>query len=135
MSIPKIKKFVKGDRVYVRAQQVWVVLVAFVMSKPERSQRTMNYGDLATKMGMDSRAGIGLGRELGIVGYFCVQNGLPAINNIVVNRETGVPGVGVVTRKCKTIRHEQVDSFKTDWFEFRVPTTGTFRLVWEWMNS
>jgi hypothetical protein len=131
MSPPAIKQFRPGDRVYVRAQQVWLILVAFVMSRRHSDDKTITYGDLAEKMGLPAQAAIGLGRELGIVGIYCTQNGLPALNSIVVNRETGVPGAGVVVRAGKSWRDEQRETLKANWFKFRVPTSGTFRQVWD----
>lgn len=93
---------------------------------------TMTYGDLALAMGhADARAGHTLGRQLGIVGRFCVENDLPPLNVIVVNKETEAPGSEVVLRDGRTVREEQLAVLKEDWFSIRVPTTGTFRQVWE----
>jgi hypothetical protein len=131
MRAPRIKEFRQGDRVYVRAQQAWLILVAFVMSRRHSDPKTMTYGELADKMGLPVQAAIGLGRELGIVGNYCAQNGLPALNSIVVNQETSVPGAGVVVRPGKTWQAEQRETLKANWFAFRVPTSGTFRQVWE----
>jgi hypothetical protein len=127
---PAAKLFSKGDRVYVRAQQVWLALVMFVMSR-DNSEKTMTYGALAEKLGLDKRAAIGLGRELGILGYFCKLNDLPAINSIVVNHQTGLPGAGVVVRDGKTFRQEQAETLKFNWLQIRVPTTGTLRQIWD----
>lgn len=132
--IPEIKRFAKGDRVYVQAQQIWLILVAFVMHSDRNPKRpaTITYGDLAVCMGYpDKRAGHMLGRQLGIVGRYCVSNGLPALNSIVVNQDTGMPGADVVLGAGRTVAQEQRDIMKQDWFSFRVPTTGTFRKVWE----
>jgi hypothetical protein len=102
------------------------------MSRRRRSDpKTLTYGELADKMGLPVQSAVGLGRELGIVGIYCTQNGLPAINSIVVNQETGVPGSGVVVRAGKTWRDEQRETLRKNWFEYRVPTSGTFRQVWE----
>src|SRR5664279_5650711 len=96
MAPPLARKFRAGDRVYVRAQQVWMILVSLVMSKEARASQLPTYGDIAEKMGLDRRAGIGLGRELGIIGQWCIANKFPAINCVVVSQETGTPGPGVV---------------------------------------
>src|SRR5712671_6880900 len=81
--IPHIRLFSRGDRLYVQAQQIWIILVAFVMHSkrnPKRPEK-MTYGDLAKAMGYpDSRAGHGLARQLGIVGEYCVRNRWPALN-------------------------------------------------------
>jgi hypothetical protein len=132
MTLPAIRKYSHGDRVYVRAQQVWLILVAHVMSTTGKfADRLLTYGELATRMGLNKKAAIGLGRELGIVGQYCVRNGLPALNCIVVSQQTGTPGHGVVVSKKKTWRDDARESLNTDWFRFRVPSTGTLRQVWE----
>ncbi len=137
MTPPLIRRFMVGDRVYVRAQQAWLILVAHVMStrKLRREERLLTYGELAERMGEDRRAGVGLGRELGIIGRYCIDNGLPALNCIVVNQATGTPGFNVLTRRNKSWQDEAWETLRTDWFKFRVPTTGTFRQVWQEMND
>lgn len=138
MKIPTIKEFCTGDRLYVQAQQIWIILVSFVMSEnrekdSRRTIRTITYGELAEKMGRKKGklAGHTLGRQLGIVGQLCVLNGLPALNVVVVNQETRLPGGGVILSNGKTVQEEQKAVMSKNWFELRVPTTGTFRQVWE----
>jgi hypothetical protein len=133
MPIPPIRKFALGDRVYIRAQQVWLILVAHVMTtNGDWRRRVMTYGELAVKMGHDSRAGIGLGRELGIIGKYCIDNNLPGLNCLVVGQDTGTPGPGVLHSGENWIDDAQ-KAVKLDWFRYRVPTTGTLRQVWESM--
>jgi hypothetical protein len=135
MSPPLIRMFGRGARVYVKAQQAWLILVAHVMSTSGASKnRRLTYGELAERMGLDRRAGIGLAPVLGIIGEYCKQNGLPAINCLVVSQETGTPGPGVVFRKGRSWRDDQRDAIRVNWFQYRVPTTGTFRQVWEAMS-
>ena len=133
MKNPTIKKFCTGDRLYVQAQQIWIILVSFVMSenREKDSRRTITYGELAEKMGKKSSACRTLGRQLGIVGQLCVLNELPALNVVVVNQKTDQPGGGVVLSNGKTVQEEQKAVMSKNWFELRVPTTGTFRQVWE----
>lgn len=133
-AIPAAKRFVRGDRIYVQAQQIWLILCAFVMHSDKTSGRptTLTYGDLAAKMGYkDRRAGHMLARQLGIVGEYCRINELPALNAIVVNQNTGIPGDEVVLSVAKTILAEQKAVMREDWFGIRVPTSGTFRKVWQ----
>lgn len=136
MTPPAIRRYSHGDRVYVRAQQVWMILAAHVMNTSGKfSDRLLTYGDLAKKMGISPKAAIGLGRELGIIGEYCLQNGLPALSCIVVSQQTGAPGHGVVVSKNKSWRDDARDSFNTDWFKYRVPSTGTLRQVWEELSE
>lgn len=134
MASPQIRRYSHGDRAYVRAQQVWLILVAHVMSMPRSrkfADKLLTYGELAKRMGISKQAAIGLGRELGIVGEFCLRNGLPALNCVVVSQQTGTPGHGVVISKHKRWRDDARDSLNFDWFRFRIPSTGTLRRVWE----
>lgn len=131
MPIPTVKRFERGDRLYVQAQQVWLILVSFAMHAT-RKMATMTYGDLALAMGHDNaRAGHTLARQLGIVGRYCIENDLPPLNVLVVNQQTNVPGSEVVLRQGRSVREEQKAVLREDWFSVRVPTTGTFRQVWE----
>jgi hypothetical protein len=134
--IPSLRRFRKGDRVYVQAQQIWIVLTCLVMRSDRNPRRpfVVTYGDLAEAMGMNRRAGITLGRQLGIVGHLCVMNDLAALNSIVVNDATNEPGDHVVTRPGKTYKQEQAEVMKENWHGIRVPTTGTLRKVWEAIN-
>jgi hypothetical protein len=134
--IPPIRRYAVGDRLYVQAQRIWLILASFVsgMTRGSTDRTTLSYGELALCMGYgDARAGHMLGRQLGIVGNYCVLNGLPPLNVIVVNQDTGVPGDEVVLRPGRTVRQEQRAVFSQDWFEVGVPSTGTLRKIWEQM--
>ena len=122
----------RGDRVYVQAQQIWLILVAFAMKdRGPNDPKTMTYGELANAMGYpDARAGHTLGRQLGIVAKYCIDNDLPPLNAIVVTQQ-GSPGDEVMLRDGRTVKQEQRAVLGEDWFSLRVPTTGTFRQVWE----
>jgi hypothetical protein len=135
--VPEIKRYDQGDRVYVQAQRIWLILVAFAKSPLRRADdpTTITYGNLAELMGhSDRRAGHMLGRQLGIIGEYCKQNDLPTLNSIVVTQTTGVPGDDVVLRAGHTVSDEQRGVMEEDWFALRVPSTGTLRKVWESMN-
>ena len=41
------------------------------------------------------------------------------------------PGDHVVLRDGHSYKQEQAEVMRRDWFQFRVPTTGTFRKVWQ----
>ena len=142
--VPVAKQFGLGDQRHVQAQRVWLILTAHVMMEwqwrgrsrqPRRRDDVLiTYGELAERMGMDSRAGRTLAISLGIVGEYCRVNGLPTLNSIVVNQETGVPGDHVLVRDGKTYNDEQREVMNTDWFTYRVPTTGAFRKVREYQR-
>jgi hypothetical protein len=131
--LPTIRRFGASERVHVRAQQIWLILVAWVMEhRTQRDQaEPITYGELAEKMGLDRRAGRTLARPLGLIGELCVANGLAALNAIVVNDQTGQPGHGVVVTADRTARQEQMEVFRFNWYSARVPTSNMFRAVWE----
>ena len=132
---PPVKFFQPGDRLYVQAQRIWLILVSFVMEHADRGTPrppTVTYGEVAVRMGAaDVRAGHTLGRQLGIVGAFCLANDLPALNSVVVNAQTQQPGAEVVLQPGNTALDEQRAVATFDWYSVRVPTTGTFRQIWE----
>lgn len=127
-----LRRFKKGDRIYVQAQQIWLVLTCLVMRSDRNPRRPLliSYGDLAEAMGMPRRAGITLGRQLGIIGRLCILNELPTLNSIVVNDTTNEPGDHVVTRPGKNYKQEQADVMRENWHGIRAPSTGTLRKVW-----
>lgn len=131
----KLRRYGAGDRVYVQAQRIWLILAGFVSGPTRKSNdpTTLTYGELAQAMGLSPQAGRTLGRQLGIVGHCCIENGLPALNAIVVNGATGAPGDWVVLSDGNTVAREQRAVFQQDWYEVGVPTTGMLRKVWEGM--
>lgn len=129
-----LRTYGKGDRVYVQAQQIWMILTAHAMlRRPARSDERdglLHYGDVAQTMGKDRKAGITLSRQLGIVGGYCVQHGLPPLNVIVVNQETGEPGADVVLSPGSSVRKDQRRVFGYDWFRIRPPSIKALKDVY-----
>ena len=150
-SITKAERFGKGDGHHVRAQRVWLILVAHVMApelpllrghlrgpfKPTNprilDKRLITYGELAEIMGEEDRhAARRASIAVGFVARYCRLNDLPMLNCIVVGKEEGPektrePGDRALTRDGKTFQQEQYDVVKTDWFKLRVPTVEAFR--------
>ena len=141
-SVPKVKRFGIGDQRHVQAQRIWLILVAHVMAEQQwrtdsrrrgprqPGEEFITYGELAERMQMRGKrqAGRNLGPPLGVVGEYCRVNGLPTLNSIVLLR-TGEPGSRVLVRDGKTYQEERREVMETDWFVYRVPTTGAFRKV------
>lgn len=129
-----MKTYGKGDRVYVQAQQIWQILTAHAMLRRPvgRSLRDslLHYADLAELMGKHRKAGITLSRQLGIVGVHCVNHGQPPLNVIVVNQETGEPGTDVVLTPGSTVRKDQRQVFRCDWFRIRPPSVKALKDVY-----
>lgn len=131
-----LRRYALGDRVFVTAQQIWLVLTGFVMWAPVAERRNfITYGELALKAGYgDARAGHMLGRQLGIIGNFCLQNDLPALNAIVVTQHSRTPGDEVVHAPQRTIQQEQNRVMGFNWYLVACPTTGMLRKTWESMR-
>ena len=151
--VPEVKKFGIGDQRHVQAQRIWLILTAHVMAerrirqlmddgwiqlrkRPRRlGEKLITYGELAESMQMKGKrnAGRNLGPPLGIVGEYCRLNNLPMLNSIVTLR-SGEPGSRVLVRDGKTYHEEQHEVMETDWFAYRVPTTGAFRKAREYQG-
>jgi hypothetical protein len=135
-----MRTFAKGDRIPLRVQQVWTILTAHAMLKPDGQNEAgagwsgwgpgiVTYGDLAKQMGYDPKAAVVLAKHLGVIGYYCQENDLPPLNSIAVNSETGVPGYGVV--ETEGFERDQKSVHKTDWFAIKTPSVKSFRDVYE----
>ena len=111
-------KYSSKERVCVRAQQVWLILVGAVMCRTG-SIVTINYQDLSNKLGFAQANR--LNRELGLIRDYCLANKLPPLNSIVVNSRTGEPGFGVETSPESTARLDQIKVMRVDWYEYCVP--------------
>ncbi len=93
-----------GGTSYERAAHIFSVLAPWVdwrmkdklIRKEHRVPGLITYGQLAVHLGLAPQAGRTLSTSLGHVGCFCKVHGLPALNNVVVNRETGLPGYDTV---------------------------------------
>ncbi len=145
IAVPEAKQFGVGDQRHVQAQRVWMILTAHVMKewkwegkpRPPRGRKDdllITYGELAERMRMDPRAGRTLTIPLGIVGEYCRVNDLPTLNSIVIREDTGAPGDHVLVRDGKTYKDEQREVMRTNWFAYRVPTTGAFRRIREYQR-
>ena len=130
-----VRQYKKGDRVYVQAQQIWLILTAHAVlrSKTKRNgfrKGLLSYGDLAELMGKDRRAGITLARQLGIVGYYCLEHELPPLNVVVVNQDTGDPGADVVLTPGSSVKRDQRSVLKYPWFNLRPPSIKSLKDIY-----
>ncbi|WP_432769252.1 MAG: hypothetical protein HEQ22_00495 [Sphingopyxis sp.] len=134
--IPAIRHYGRGDRVYVTAQRIWVILVALVEAKrlpnwkprPGKGAPTITYGELVQLINRSHLAGRTIRNELGIIGHYCRMNSLPCLNTLVVN-QFGECGESVVVSEGRDPAGDRREIMKIDWFAYGVPTTGTLRKV------
>lgn len=135
-----MKKYEKGNRIPVRAQQIWLILCAHAVLKPDGEYEPsggwsgwgrgiITYGDLAKQMNMNPKAGVTLSKHLGIIGLYCQQENLPPLNTIAVNDQTGDPGIGRI--ETEGFSKDQKKVLKAEWFSIRPPTIRAFRAVYD----
>ena len=95
-----------------RALQIWLVLIGLA-----HSRQTITYGQLAEVLGF--RGAGTLAQLLGPIMFYCIQNELPPLTVLVVNRDTGLPGAGLVHADLNADR-EAV--FRCDWYDLVPPS-------------
>ena len=125
---PKARYYGKGDPIHVSAQQIWMILVAFIESKRKELGKTpplITYGQVVEAMGLAPNAGRTIARQLGVIAEFCAANKLPLLNTIVVRKDDQQPGIGVIT--TGDLLRDQKKVHRQDWMSIRIPTTGEFR--------
>lgn len=98
--------------VYERAWQVWPLL-AFAA----RNRQTLTYEIVAQLTGM---ATPGLGKVLEPIQSYCLLNRLPPLSALVVNKETGLPGVGFIA--VEDVPRELIRIFEHNWVARPCPT-------------
>ncbi len=96
-----------------RALQIWQILVS-----KAHNRQTMTYGALASLLGYEKS--YILSGMLGHIMEYCEQNKLPPLTILVVNKETGLPGVGLTSPTNLHAEREEV--FRYDWFGLYPPT-------------
>jgi hypothetical protein len=103
-----------------RALQVWQILIG-----KAHNRQTITYIALANMIGYsDARP---IPNILDHIMRYCVQNDLPSLTALVVNKGTGAPGDGLTTLKDPDADREEVFNF--DWYALIPPTPDEFRLA------
>jgi len=90
-----------------------------------RNQEILSYARLDSLTGIAQQ---GLGEPLGLIYFYCEKKNLPALNSIVVKRDTGKPGIGYPGNLVE-ILFEQARVFVYDWKDQHtpVPRAADFR--------
>jgi putative restriction endonuclease len=94
-----------------RAAQIWQILVSEAYNR-----QTAAYGEIAEILKYEG-AGT-LAQILGHIYNYCNQNNLPPLTVLVVNQNTGLPGIEVA--EDMNVAREAV--YKFDWFDVVPPT-------------
>lgn len=102
------------------ATLIWPVLIFAA-----RNQQILSYARVNALTGIAQQ---GLGEPLGLIYFYCQKKKYPALNSIVVKRETGKPGHGY-PGSAVDILFEQTKVFVFDWSHQHtpVPRAASFR--------
>ena len=103
----------------IRSVQAWQILVGAAMNR-----QTVTYKGLSQIMYGRDAAGV-LDRILGHIAFYCIDNKLPALTSIVVNKSKGIPGDQIpmdLTKRDKV--REKV--YANDWYNIYPPTAEEF---------
>lgn len=97
---------------YQRAMQLWSILA------PAASRRTiLTYGEVGDAVGVPA---VAVGPLLGPVQDYCIANELPPLTALVVNQETGLPGIRFIAGG--DLPREQMRVFRYNWLEHGAPS-------------
>ena len=98
---------------YERAGKAWPILIECA-----KNRRPITYGGLASKLNLHHRV---CAFFLGKIQEYNLNNKLPPLQSLVVNKTTGKPGRGYIasSRDKISMAHEEVFDF--DWSNIRNP--------------
>jgi hypothetical protein len=97
-----------------RALQCYLLLIGCA-----RRRETMTYKQLRELLGYDRGAEHTMGDRLAPLHWWCQSNGLPALTSLVVNEETGLPGIGFYA--AADVPREQQRVFAYEWHRLYPP--------------
>jgi hypothetical protein len=99
-----------------RAVQMWQILTAAAMQR-----QTLTYEILAQKVYQRDAQGV-LNQILGHIAFYCIENDLPLLTVLVVNKGTGQPGWNIpADRTPGSIDQERERVYATDWYDIYPP--------------
>jgi len=85
---------------------IWQILVQHATNAPNPDAARITYGDVAEAIGYSRQAGRSLRRALGLIGWWCLDQGHPALNCLVVNQGNMECGESAVHTQGFTTREE-----------------------------
>lgn len=113
-----VRFFNDNATVESRACQIWQILVGHAMRR-----QTLTYQDLAHLLGHNQPKV--LARQLGAIYFYCLQNKLPLLTVLVVNKATGEPGLGLEPDAERGKLRERV--YQYDWYGIVPPTLEEYQ--------
>ena len=98
-----------------RAVQAWQILVGKAMNR-----QTLTYEDLSKLMYEKEAAGV-LAQILGHVAYYCIENEIPPLTELVVGKEAGRPGDRIPVDPSK-IDGQREKVYRRNWYDIYPPS-------------
>lgn|ERR1043166_3076449 len=102
-----------------RARQIYLILIGCA-----HRRETTTYSALAHLIGYGDAQHV-MGDRLAPIMYWCQQNDLPPLTNIVVREDTGLPGLGLAGPDALPAAQQRV--FRFDWYGVVPPTVEELR--------
>ena len=97
-----------------RAVQIWLVLIGLA-----RNRQTITYQGLAEVLEFK---GEGVFADmLGHIAFYCKENNLPPLTDLVVKKDTGLPGDGLATQVAD-FNAERERVYQHKWFRMFPPS-------------
>lgn len=96
-----------------RAAQIWAVL-----AWAAKNRQIITYPILGKLIGVPPQ---GLGHLLEPIQSYCLLKGLPPLTILVVQEQTGLPGVGFNAASASDYAKEQLRVFEYDWIASGAP--------------
>jgi len=125
-----VVRFDDNSTTWTRAQQAYLILIGMAANR-----QTTQYGLLCqTHMRWGEAKGLPLRRPLGAIWAWCEERGLPKLNQLVVNADTGVPGDGAQAADSAA---EQQRIFEYPWHTIVPPTAEELEAAYrrKWPNK
>lgn len=97
-----------------RAAQIWPVLALAA-----RNWQILTYSMLGKLIGVPPK---GLGHLLEPIQSYCLQHQLPPLTILVVQKQTGLPGLGFSAASAQDYAKEQMRVFREDWIRRGAPS-------------
>jgi hypothetical protein len=103
---------------------IWPELVSRATNATTGDAAKITYGDLALALYGTKQAGRSLRRALGLIGWWCDDHNLPALNCLVVNQQSKECGVSRVTTTGHTPQQERARAVIFNWNGVQPPTAA-----------
>jgi putative restriction endonuclease len=93
-----------------RAFQVWQILLGLAYNR-----QTLTYERIAEIIGIGFNAAIAMRDYLEPIMKYCYENYLPPLTILIVNKNTGLLGIGL--KNIKNLNKEREDVFRKEWYK------------------